>query len=67
MRTMTAQLINRQGLIFRLNGNKYQFVKPNYLYRNDNERIEAKIKGSTMGWYIEDTFFTYNKLKELFK
>ena len=25
--------------------------------------IEAKVKGSTMGWYLNNEFVSYNKLK----
>lgn len=64
---MKAQLIDRKNIIFRINNSEYQFVKPKFLYKNNNIRIGAKVKGSTMGWHIENQFFSYNKLKQLLK
>lgn len=64
---MEVQLIDRKNIIFRVGNSEYQFVKPKFLYKNNNTRLEAKVKGSTMGWYIENQFFTYNKLKQLLK
>ena len=64
---MYLQIIDKKNFVFRLGNNEYQFVKPNVLYKNFGERITGTTKGSTLGWHIENTFFSYNKLKELFK
>ena len=64
---MTAQIIDKKKLIFRIENDSYQFVKPKYLYKNDTKRMDAVIKGSTMGWNITGRFFSYNNLKQLLK
>lgn len=44
MRNMAIQIIDKQNIIFRINENEYQFVKPNILYKNLHKRIKATLK-----------------------
>lgn len=60
------EVINIQPIIFRIKDNEYLFAKPNILYKNYSLAIYAKVKGSTLGWYIDGTFISYNQLKEKF-
>lgn len=60
---MTVQLIDRKKLIFRIENIEYHFVKPYFLYKDFGIFIEAKLKGSTLGWYINNEFLSYNQLK----
>lgn len=62
---LRIQIIHIKPLIFRTEKNEYLFVKPNILYQNLGERVEAKVKGSCLGWNIEGEFLSYNKLKKL--
>lgn len=63
---MTIQLINKQLFIFCINGIQYQFVKPYYLYKNVDQLIKATVKGSTLGWYIQNNFISYNTIKKIY-
>jgi len=62
---MKLQLIDRQRLIFRIENEEYQFLKPYYLYQDFGIFKKAKIKGSTMGWNIKGGFVSQNQLREI--
>ena len=64
---MTIQVINRNKFIFRVNNTEYQFVKPNYLFKDFGDIRKAVVKGSQMGWNIENNFLSYNQMKEALK
>ena len=57
------QLVDRKQLIFRIKNEEYMYIKPKYLMKDFGKLIEAKVKGSTMGWYLNNEFVSYNKLK----
>lgn len=61
------QVIDRKNFVFRVNNSDYQFVKPNFLHKSFGIVVKGTVKGSTLGWQIEGDFFSYNKMKELFK
>ena len=62
---MKLQLIDRKKLRFRLDNMEYDFVKPKYLMpTNELKLIEAKVKGSTMIFNINNTTITYNQIKK---
>ena len=62
---MKLQLIDRKKLRFRLDNTEYDFVKPKYLMPiNDLKLIEAKVKGSTMVFNINNTTVSYNQIKK---
>lgn len=61
---MMIQLIDKNKLRFRLNNTEYDFVKPKYLMPvNSLKLIEAKVKGSTMVFNINNTTISYNQIK----
>lgn len=63
---MTIQLIDNKKFIFRINKQEYRFVKPKYLMpAKEFTLIEAKVKGSCMGWNIEGGFVSYNQVKAI--
>lgn len=64
---MTIQVIDKKKFIFRVNNSEYQFMKPNYLFKDFGDIRKAVIKGSVMGWNIENDFLSYNQMKESFK
>lgn len=64
---MTIQVIDKQKLIFRVNNEEYQFMKPNFLFKNFGTVIPGRVKGSTLGWNVEGGFLSYNKLKYVLK
>jgi len=64
---MTIQVIDKKLFVFRVGKNDYQFVKPNFLYKNFGTVVKATVKLSALGWYIENDFLSYNKMIELFK
>ena len=65
-RNMNLQIIDIKRNIFLAGGCEYWFAKPSSLMRNFSF-IEAKVKGSTMGWYINGGFLSYNQLREAFE
>lgn len=64
---MIIQVIDKNKLIFRVNNSEYRFIKPNYLFKDFGDIRKAVVKGSVMGWNIENDFLSYNKMKESFK
>lgn len=63
---MTIQLIDKKKLLFRIEKQEYQFIKPKYLMpANKFYLIEAKVKGSTMSWNIEGGNVSFNQLRDL--
>ena len=60
---MKIQVIQTKPIIFRIGNDEYQFVKPNLLYKNFTKHIEAKVKGSTLGWNIDGNFISYNQIR----
>ena len=64
---MNIEVTDKKLFVFRAGKNEYQFVKPNILFKNFGTIIKATVKSSTLGWYIENDFLSYNKMKEHFK
>ena len=62
---MEIQIIDKKKLIFRIKNIEYRFVKPNLLYFDFGNFIEGRVKQSTLGWYLNNEFFSYNKLKNM--
>lgn len=63
---MTLQLISNKPFVFLLNNIKYEYVKPKYLIKeNELKLIEAKVKGSTIIWYVDGEQLSYNQIKKL--
>ena len=51
-----------------LNGEKYRYVKPYFLQKeNDFKLIKGVVIGSTLGWFIERKFISYNYIKSQLK
>jgi hypothetical protein len=64
---MSIQIIDKKKVIFLVEGCEYRFMKPNFLYKDFGILITGKVKGSTLGWYIEGWFLSFNKIKEAVK
>lgn len=64
---MNIEVTDKKLFVFRVGENDYQFVKPNLLFKNFGTVIKATVKGSTLGWYIENDFLSYNKLSNCLK
>lgn len=60
---LEIQIVKYQPIIFRIENDTYQFIKPHSLYKNFGTLIKSTIKGSTLGWNIEGYFISYNQLK----
>ena len=58
------QLTKIQRTKFLINKTVYDFVKPNYLMKVFGVFIPAKTKGSTLGWFVEGEWVSYNNLKK---
>jgi len=60
------QCIEKQGhtFCFVIEGRRYDFVKCSLYLENHFMPLSAKVKGSTMGWYIGRKFVSYNQLKK---
>ena len=61
------QLVKIQQDKFLIHNKLYDFVKPNYLMKIFGKLIKPKIKNSTLGWYVEGTWVSYNQLKKILK
>jgi len=61
---MTIQIIDKKLFVFRVGKNDYQFVKPNFLYKNFGTVVKGTVKSSTLGWFIENDFLSDNKLRK---
>lgn len=61
---MEIQVIDKNKHIFRIKNIEYRFVKPNLLYFDFGNFIEGKVKGSTLGWNLNNEFLSYNQLKK---
>lgn len=62
---MDIQVIDKKKLIFRVKNIDYRFVKPNLLYFDFGNFIKGRVKGSTLGWSLNNEFLSYNKLKNM--
>jgi hypothetical protein len=63
---MILQLISKQGPAFCINieGTECMWYPPGTLFRPGQLiPVKATVKGSTLGWYINRQFVSYNQLK----
>jgi hypothetical protein len=63
------QFIEKQGSIFcnAINNEPYLLYKASLYKRNHFLPLPAKVKGSTLGWYIRRRFVSYNQLTAAIK
>ena len=62
---MKAQITKIQANKFLINNIIYDFIKPNFLMYKFGLLIKAKVKGSTLGWYVQGCWVSYNTIKKL--
>lgn len=63
---MEIEIIDIKHFIFRVNNKEYMYIKPHSLMKGFGEFISGTVKGSTLGWNIENTFVSFNQIKEAF-
>lgn len=65
-RNIMIQFIEKQSttFCFTINSKRYYLIKCNLYYQNDLLSLKANVKGSTLGWYIQRKFVSYNQLKK---
>jgi hypothetical protein len=65
---MILQLISKQGPAFCINieGAECMWYPPSSLFvPGQLMPVKAVVKGSTLGWYVQRKFLSYNQLKKL--
>ncbi len=56
--------IQRNTFCIKINNRTYYYVPPKYLADDKIVQIPVKVKGSTLGWYVNREFVSYNQLKK---